>query len=217
MPDQVDALRGEKGKKERLVLGVIAEKRGGAFLEIGIGPVPKIPRLKAILNNGMSYVGVDFAAVADDHKQGMAKAGLGRELAEGRIRFVTNSKGTYNYNLLKLFRAGERFDLIYLDGHHTLDVDVQAAVWAARMLKPNGLMAVDDINWSLMKIAQAMHDRLQAWLFYGQAYDLGRYTVEELHERNMKTIVSEILIPVFGFDRVEDLSLPGWAVLRRKA
>ena len=216
MEDDAEAQRAAKNRKENLVLGFLAEKRGGKFLEIGIGAGPKLARLKEMLAKGISYTGVDFAAVAEDHLQRLQAAGLGAELADGRIRFITNSKGSYNYNLLKLVRAGERFDLIYLDGHHTLDVDVQAAVWAARMLKRGGLMAVDDINWTLMKIARMMHERLQSWLIYGQVYDLSRYTTEEMAERNMQTIVNEVLIPVFGFERVENLSQPGWAVLRRK-
>jgi hypothetical protein len=203
-------------QKEELVLSFLRAKKGGAFLEIGIGSVPKIPRLKAMQEGGIKYVGADFASVIQEHESRIRKGGLGSSLEDGTIKFWGNDRGTYNYNLLKMLRAGLKFDLIYLDGHHTLQTDLPAAILASAMLKDDGLLALDDIHWTLSKIAKLMHENFDLWLFYKDAYDFDRYEPEEIRDKAMHAITFEILIPHLGFELVESLSTPGWAVLKKK-
>lgn len=201
--------------KEDLVCAFLGARTDGAYLEIGIGAGPKLDRLRLLRRNRMRYVGVDFANVCEEHRRLIRKQGLGDMLDSGEVTFRGNKTGTYNYNLLKLVREGLQFDLIYLDGHHTLQIDLPAAILATTLLKPDGLFAVDDIWWSLSKVARLMHDNFNTWMFYKDAYELDRYEPEEIADYGMKAVVYDILIPHFGYRLVEGLSDPGWAVLER--
>jgi hypothetical protein len=207
----------KKQFKEAGVKTFLGSRTNGAYLEIGLGGAPKMERLQILSDNRMKYVGVDFASVCEAHERAIRKAGLGDMIDSGAISFRGNATGTYNYSLLKLLRQGMQFDLIYLDGHHTLQTDLPAAILATTMLKPDGLFAVDDIYWSLKKVARLMHDDFKTWMFYKDAYELHRYEPEEIADNGMRAIVFDILIPHFGYREVEALSRPGWAVLERAA
>lgn len=66
----------------------------------------------------------------------------------GATEAVRKLKGRSLDHLPKLIDAGERFDLIYIDGsHHALDVMLDA-VMAWRLLAPSGLMIFDDYRFS---------------------------------------------------------------------
>lgn len=201
--------------KDDLIESFLNSRSNGAYLEIGLGEGPKIERLPILRKNGMKYVGVDFANVCAEHTRLIRKLGFGDMIDSGAITFWGNTTGTYNYNLLKMLRQGLQFDLIYLDGHHTLQIDLPAAILATTLLKPDGLFALDDIWWSLSKVARLMHDNFNLWMYYKDAYELDRYEPEEIADQGMRAIVYEILIPHFGYRMVEALSNPGWVVLER--
>lgn len=53
--------------------------------------------------------------------------------------FWENPSGTYLFNLIRLARNRETFDIVYLDGSHSIYVDLAAAIAAVRLLRPGAL------------------------------------------------------------------------------
>lgn len=62
--------------------------------------------------------------------------------------FLGNPSGTYLFNLIRLARNRETFDIIYLDGSHSIYVDLAAAIAALPLLKPGALFLFDDVRFS---------------------------------------------------------------------
>lgn len=82
------------------------------FLEIGVGPTLRQERFRAINELGIQYVGLDFEHVCAERRADLAAAGI----ADRNITFLGNASGTYLFNLIRLARNRETFDIIYLDG-----------------------------------------------------------------------------------------------------
>jgi predicted O-methyltransferase YrrM len=126
------------------------------------------------------------------------------------LTYMGNDVGTYLYNLIRLKRYGKKYDLIYLDGHHTLYVDFAAAMACLPLLKPGGYFALDDVTWTLAK----KEESLKTNEFYSMLYDFSQYTEEEKQEPHIGLIIQEYLEPFFGLQRADEFSLPYWIVLR---
>lgn len=63
--------------------------------------------------------------------------------------YLGNASRTYLFNLIRLTRNRETFDIIYLDGSHSIYVDLAVAVAAIRLLSPGALFLFDDVRFSL--------------------------------------------------------------------
>lgn len=85
-------------------------------------------------------MGLDFEYVCAERRADLSRAGI----ADGNITFLGNPSGTYLFNLIRLARHRETFDIIYLDGSHSIYVDLAAAIAALRLLKPGVLFLFDD-------------------------------------------------------------------------
>jgi hypothetical protein len=78
--------------------------------------------------------------------------------ARCQINVYGNSRllhDSYAWSLANLYRdlrisgPTEIYDAIYLDGAHTFPVDAPAACIAKELLKPNGYLILDDLDWTL--------------------------------------------------------------------
>lgn len=58
---------------------------------------------------------------------------------------------SYTWRLMKLLEEDprERFDLCYLDGAHTWEVDALAFFLVDRLLRPGGWIVFDDLDWTI--------------------------------------------------------------------
>jgi len=198
-------------RKEQVVQGLLLEHKGGRFLEIGIGEFPVLPRLKLIIANGISYTGCDFQAVCESHALQMKVAGID----VSRITFAGNSVGTYAWTLFEMLERGERYDCIYLDGHHTFYVDLPALELAHLLLRPGGQIMVDDIQWTLSLLKRNMARRFTTWCFYRDMYDFSSYTRGQAVEPHLKRIVQKLLVDEYRYERENELSSEWWWVLRK--
>ncbi len=199
------------GNQETLFETLFARKRNGLFLEIGIGDAPIDRRIFAMISNQIAYTGLDFTTVCERHRP-VLEAARGYGLS---FRLIGNAAGSYLYNLFDLARADESFDLIYFDGHHTLYVDAGPLLLATTMLNPDGILVVDDIDWSLSTVAHNMYFSYDQWTFYRSIYDFDAYDARQARERHIGLLVDEVLIKRFGFVPDESLAVPNKAVLRR--
>jgi SAM-dependent methyltransferase len=191
----------------------LAIKQGGAFLEVGIGYNPNPTRISHMVQNRVAYTGLDLSIVCERHRP-MLQTASHQGLA---FRLIGNRAGSYLYNLVDLVRAGETFDLIYFDGHHTMYVDAGPMAIAAGLLRPDGIFVVDDIDWSLTKLARDMYVSYRQWHFYRGHYDFDQYEPAQIRECPMQVLVDTLLIAQLGFVIDPTLKCLRKAVLRRGA
>lgn len=122
---------------------ILRRHPGCRFLESGVGPTFRQERFRAINDLGIHYVGLDFEHVCAERRADLAAAGI----ADRNIAFLGNSSGTYLFKLIRLARNREAFDIIYLDGSHSIYVDLAAAIAAVRLLRPGALFLFDDVRF----------------------------------------------------------------------
>lgn len=177
-----------------------------SFLEIGLGPMLRPSRLKAIDRLGIRFTGLDFQEVCDTHDAERDRL----EIPKDRMRYIGNHTGTYLYNLIRLKREGAKFDLIYLDGHHTMYVDFAAAMACIPLLNPGGFIAFDDVTWNLAEKEKSLSNSE----FYKDMYDFDIYTPEEKAEAHICVIANEYFRDGFGFEEDAEFSAENWKLLR---
>jgi hypothetical protein len=202
------ALSYEEIKSQNIL--TILEKRGfKSFLEVGIGPVVKFPQHEFFAERGIAYTGVDFSHVCARHSAALAQ----RDLLTPRHRLLGNDKGSPNFNLIALLDAAERFDLVYFDLHHTLNIDAVPAVLSTLLARTgSGLVAFDDVQWTLANAREG----LKKSPFYGSIYDFDEYTEEQMHRPHVKVIIESILFRIFELEEDDTVQKrPGWKVYRK--
>lgn len=138
LPSDYNAYR--QSVRVRLVQ-LLRQRSGCRFLQIGVGPTLRQERFRAINELDIRYVGLDFEHVCAQRRADMAKA------RNRNITFLGNASGTYLFNLISLARNRETFDIVYLDGSHSIYVDLAAAIAAVRLLKPGALFLFDDVRF----------------------------------------------------------------------
>jgi len=198
-------------RHERNLRQVLAARSGLRFLEIGIGPAPNIDRLRLLVDHGVTYTGVDFASVCESHLREIRRSGIRSDAME----FVANETGTYAWTLFAMVGDRRRFDVVYLDGHHTFYVDLPAVFLADRLLQPGGHFLVDDIRWSLAAFKTTLLRHFSVWRFYRDMYDFSAYTSEQQSLPHVGLMAQRILVEELGYGVDRALSTPYWWTLRK--
>jgi hypothetical protein len=196
---------------ERNLQAIVTEPPGQSFLEIGIGWTPRIVRVKTMQASGVHYTACDFAVVCDRHRAAFQNAGIDMST----IRFLPNHVGTYAWTLMELVRKRERFDVIYLDGHHTFYVDLPAVFLADMLLKPGGYLLLDDVLWTLNFMKRQLYNLSDEWSVYRGMYDFASYEAEQQAVPHVKMMAEAILIEKRGFQKVDRYSTEFWWALRK--
>lgn len=184
---------------------LLRQHPGCRFLEIGVGPTLRQERFRAINELGLQYVGLDFEHVCAERRADLAAAGI----ADRNITFLGNASGTYHFNLIRLARSRETFDVIYLDGSHSIYVDLAAAFAAVRLLRPGALFLFDDVRFCFGK-----RHLVQSTAQYADAHESRPLTEDEAHEPHVMIIIRDYLIPLFSFEVERSWSDPDWIALR---
>ncbi|ANW02959.1 hypothetical protein LMTR13_25160 [Bradyrhizobium icense] len=135
----------------------------------------------------------------------MAAAGI----TDRHIRFLGNHVGTCLFNLIKLARNRETFDIIYLDGNHSIYVDLAAAIAAVRLSKPGALFLFDDVRFAF----ETRH-LIQPTAHYADSEESKDLTEDEANEPHVAIILRDYLIPLFSFEVERLWSDPDWIALR---
>jgi hypothetical protein len=195
--------------KSQNILTILDKRNCTSFLEVGIGPVVKFPQHAFLAERGISYTGVDFSHVCARHEAALQQKGL----LTAQHRFLGNDKGSPNFNLISLLDAPGRFDLVYFDLHHTLNIDAVPAVLSTLLVKlGSGLIAFDDAQWTLANVREG----LKKSPFYASMYDFDEYTEEQMHRPHVKVIIDSILFRVFELEEDDTVpKRPGWKVYRK--
>lgn len=199
--------------KSRNVLTILDKRGCTSFLEVGIGPEVNFARHAFLAERGIAYTGVDFSHVCAMHADALGARGL----LTARHRYLGNDRGSPNFNLLALLDAPERFDFVYFDLHHTLDVDAAPAVLSTLLARDGtgedaGLIAFDDMQWTLANA----RDELLANPFYAAMYDFDAYTDAQMSRPHVRLIVESILARLFVLEEDDTVQKrPGWKVYRK--
>jgi hypothetical protein len=190
---------------------VVTMRDGLQLLEIGIGPAPNIERLRLFQHHGVKYTGVDFASVCALHVREIRQAGLPEEAFE----FRSNTAGTYAWTLFEMLEQAHRFDVVYLDGHHTFYVDAPAIFLGDRLLVEGGYFLMDDIRWTLGAFEATMLRHPAVWRFYRKMYDLSAFTSDQRSLPHVGLMAQRILVSELGYGVDQDHSTPYWWALQK--
>lgn len=170
---------------------MLRQNPGCRFLEIGLGPTFRQERFRAINELDIRCVGLDFEHVCAQRRADLAKA----RIADRNITFLGNASGTYLFNLIRLARDRETFDIIYLDGSHSIYVDLAAAIAAVRLLRPGALFLLDDVRFCFGR-----RHLIPTTTQYADANEAKQLTEDEASEAHVTIIIRDYLIPLFGFE-----------------
>ena len=198
-------------RNERNLRALLTAQPGLRFLEIGIGPTPNIDRLRLLLAHGVHYTGVDFAPVCEFHANEIRRGGLQSDA----IELVGNTTGTYAWTLFRMLEEDRRFEVIYLDGHHTFYVDIPAVFLGDRLLEAGGLFLLDDIRWSLGAFQLTLMRYFSVWRFYHAIYDFSAYTSEQRSLPHVGLMAQRVLVEELGYGIDPIRSTPYWWALRK--
>jgi SAM-dependent methyltransferase len=198
-------------EQERYLRDIITAREGLRFLEIGIGPAPNVERHRVLAGAKGSYTGADFSSVCRTHVQALTREGIPLDA----IEFAGNSTGTYAWTLFDMLRSRRRFDVIYLDGHHTFYVDLPAMALADRLLEPGGMFIVDDVRWSLAAFRTSQVANFPAWRFYRGVYKWSDFTSEQQELPHIGLLAEHILVAGSGYGFDESHSTRYWWSLKK--
>lgn len=182
---------------------ILRHNPGCRFLGIGVGPTFRQEWFRAINELGIRYVGLEFEHVCAQRRADLAG------IADRNITFLGNPPGTYLFNLIRLARNRETFDIIYLDGSHSIYVDLAAAFAAVRLLRPGALFLFDDVRFCFGR-----RNLIQTTAQYADADEARQLSEDEAGEAHVTIIIRDYLIPLFSFEVERSWSDPDWIALR---
>lgn len=184
---------------------ILRQNPGCRFLEIGVGPTFRQERFRAINELGIHYVGLDFEHVCAERRTDLARVGI----ADRNITFLGNPSGKYLANLIRLARNRETFDIVSLDGSHSIYVDLAAAIAAVRLLKPAAFFLFDDVRFCFGR-----RHLIQTTARYADANETWQLAEDGAGEPHVTIIIRDYLIPLFKFEVDRSWSDPDWIALR---
>lgn len=192
--------------KNDIVIDILKTIPGGKFLEIGLGMTAHKGRHEAIRDLGIHYTGMYFDDVCARHLQQLRDWQL-----DENCRTIGNHRdGSYLFNLVDLLRSGERFDFIYFDGHHTLNVDAAPMLVCGLLIEENGLLSLDDYNWSL----SSQEINLKSMGHYDGVYNFLEYSAAQRSAPHVRIIAESLLHPLLNLSAVNSLSTTEWRTFR---
>lgn len=114
---------------------------------------------------------------------------------------------SYTWELQKMLRARPRpvVDLCYLDGGHTWDVSALGVFLVDRLLRPGGILVLDDLDWSI-----ATSPALQK-----SPQKLSHYSDDEKTAKPIRILWEDVL-PDMGYDHFAIHPNLGWAIARKR-
>lgn len=157
----------------------------------------------AIDELGIHYMGLDFECL----RQTPGRPIQGRHR---RSKHHLSGKSVRNIPV-QPDQAGQKsknFDMVYLDGSHSIYVDLAAAIAAVRLLKPGALFLFDDVRFSFGR-----RHLIQTTTQYADVNEDGQLT-DEASEPHVTIILRDYLIPLFSFEVERPWSDPDWIALR---
>ncbi|APZ53154.1 class I SAM-dependent methyltransferase [Salipiger abyssi] len=188
-----------------LLRSILREYEAREILEIGFYQGKSSVYIGAMLEDFGSgrLVTIDKATARDRSPNIfdlMKSTGLERRITP---RFAERS---YTWELQRMINSQPRpqFDLCYFDGGHQWDRTGFGVVLVDMLLKPGGLLVLDDMNWSMA--GSAYHRK--------NPETMNAYSEDE---RSAKTVrlAWDTLLPHLGYSHIREYPAIGWGVARK--
>ena len=100
--------------------------------------------------------------------------------------------------------GGPRFDLCYFDGGHTWDYTGFGLLLVDMLLRPGGIIVIDDLNWTIARSIQKNPAAAKSY---------GRFDDDEKTEAGVR-LAWNTIIPHLGYEREEVTEWP-WGIARK--
>lgn len=124
--------------------------------EVGIGIGATTQSAIQLLDECDNYYLLDYSDKVDqlvmELGQGMPYKHILKSL--GNSRFSFDSYVWSLYSLIQSEEPEEMFDLVFLDGAHDYTIDLAACALIIELLKPGGILIIDDINLSMSTVLE---------------------------------------------------------------
>lgn len=113
---------------------------------------------------------------------------------------------SYTWELAKMIQKNKNpiFDFCYLDGGHNFDNTALGVSLLSILMKPGGILILDDLNWSIEKSP-----------FYNNTPEkVKRYSDDEKCAMSVRMVWEEIL-PKFGFRQIKEITDFSWGIAQK--
>lgn len=123
---------------------------------------------------------------------------------------VCISDRSFTWELAKRIASGEKneYDMIYIDGGHTLDTTATVFLLANTLLKQGGVLIFDDLNWTISKSPHYISQIEKGREIYKE------YSSEEKKFPAIKFIAEEI-VPSLGYKEISRVN-EKWVVFEKQ-
>lgn len=113
---------------------------------------------------------------------------------------------SYTWELQRLISLPEKpkFDFCYFDGGHAWDQTALGVLLIDMLLRPGGLLLLDDMNWSVAG-STALKKRPKV---------IARYSKDEAETQTVRR-VWELVLPHLGYEYVKEYKDPEWGLARK--
>lgn len=113
---------------------------------------------------------------------------------------------SYTWELQRMINAPTRpqFDLCYFDGGHMWDATGFGVLLVDMLLKPGGLLVLDDMNWSIA--TSAFHQSRPA--------STAGFSQDERAAQTVR-LTWDTILPHLGYSHVREYPAVGWGVARK--
>ena len=113
---------------------------------------------------------------------------------------------SYTWKLAQMVKKSKKplFDFCYLDGGHTFDITALGVSLLSILMKPGGILILDDLNWS---IAKSPH-------YKENAKQVQTYSADEQIAMGVRMVWEEFL-PKFGFKQIKEIKEFSWGVAQK--
>lgn len=148
---------------------LIAEHGCADLLEIGFHKGKSSAYFAAMLEDqGRGHLTTIDRMAARAHQPGIGDV-LGELGLSHRVTPIFAER-SHTWELARMLEApsAPRFDFCYFDGGHTWDTTGFGLVLVDMLLKPGGVLLVDDLNWSINRSVTATPGRAKAYEGYSE-------------------------------------------------
>lgn len=106
---------------------------------------------------------------------------------------------SYNWNLSSLCLENKMlFDLVYLDGAHSFFHDALATVLLKRLIKPNGILIFDDVEWTFGKSPTVNPEK--------RPQTLNELTPEQIITPHVRRVIDVFMETDNDWERIGDIA-----------
>lgn len=188
-----------------VIRSIITANEARDILELGFFQGKSTAYMAAILEDlGEGHISTFDLEKARNHSPNIEAVLNETELSHRVTPFFC--KRSYTWELQRLISAPDRplFDFCYFDGGHTWDLTGFGVLLVDMLLRPGGLILLDDMNWSIGRSPYYKKNPQQAT----------KFDADEVQAKPVR-LVWETILPHLGYEHVREYPEHNWALARK--